>query len=60
VEEQERRVSDVAAEEDDNWRRKELIGKTLEPLEVGGLYKLNPFVTHSLRNRLVSTLAPMK
>ena len=53
-------MSDVAAEEDDNWRRKELIGKTLEPLEVGGLYKLNPFVTHSLRNRLVSTLAPMK
>lgn len=33
VEEQERRVADVAAEEEDNCRRRELIGKTLEPLE---------------------------
>mmetsp|Transcript_17441 Transcript_17441/g.27907 ORF Transcript_17441/g.27907 Transcript_17441/m.27907 type:complete len:119 (-) Transcript_17441:207-563(-) len=33
VEEQEQRVADVAGEEEDNWRRKELVGKTLAPLE---------------------------
>jgi len=26
-------VADVAGEEEDNWRRKELVGKTLAPLE---------------------------
>lgn len=33
VEEQERRVADVAAAEEDNWRRRELLGKTLKPVE---------------------------